>query len=230
MDYSKSDLFNILNYKQTSNFELSQPLNMHTHLQPCVLRKTFPSSVIVPPIHESYSFPIEFSQSPDTQRASPNPATSVGDVSSTVNNNLLENSETALPEITTDPPPTGEDLIDFGRSFGRAERNHRALSILDFDPLLSEAPTEEHIESSIDNSGDSAVVADLAQLQLAPQPPSSVDIFSVEHLENLSRQSPSQSSASSPSVVSPASASPMKSNRGKFSSCYVVVFLSTQFC
>ena len=221
MDYSKSDPFN---NKQTSNFELSQPFNMHTDLQPCVLRKTVLSPVIVSSIHESNSFPT------DNHRASPNPATSVGDVYSTVHNNLLDNSETALPEITTDPPPTDEDLIDFGRSFGRAERNHRALSILDFDPLLSEAPTEEHIESSNDNSGDSAVVPDFSQLQLAPQPPSSIDIFSVEHLENLSQQSPSQSSASSPSVVSPASASPMKSNRGKFLSCYGVVFLSTQFC
>ena len=186
----------------------------HTHLQPCVV-----------PL--SHSFPTEFHESPDTHCAFPNPATSVGDVSSTVLNNLLDNSETALPEITTDPPTKGEDLIDFGRSFGRAERNHRALSILDFDLLLSEAPTEERIESSNDNSGDSAVVPDLSQL--APQPPS-IDIFSVEHLENLSRQSPSHSSTSSPSVISPASASPINSNRGKFLSCYGVVFLSTQFC
>ena len=121
MAYSKSDPFNVLkNDNKTCNFELSQPLNMHTHLQPCVLRKTVVSSVIAPLIHESHSFPTEFHESPDTHRASPNPATSVGDVSSTVHNNLLDNSETAFPEITSDPPPTGENLIDFGRSFGRA--------------------------------------------------------------------------------------------------------------
>lgn len=214
MDYSKPGPFNILNENsdmQSPNLDISQPFNILGHLQPCALRKTYLSSGI----HESHSFPSEFHDSPDTHRSTPNPASSTGNVCSTVSNHLLDNSETRVPEITADPPPGGDDLIDFGRSFGRAERNHRALSILDFDPLLSEARSEEHIGSSNENIGEFGAAPDLSRLQLVPEPPSNNDIFSVEHLENLSRQSP-QSSESSPSLISPASGSPMKTYQGVF--------------
>lgn len=223
MDYTKSDYLEFLNANSDRQSpDISQPFNNHNHLQPCVLPKAVFNSDSSNLLRESQSLN-QLRDSSDTHRPSTNPAASAGDVS--FQNNHLENSETALPEITTDDPPpsTGNDLIDFGRrSFGREERNHRTLSILDFDPLFSAAPPpEEHNGTSTESINNSAVVASaFSQLQLAPRPPSSIDIFSVEHLENLSRQSPSQSSASSSSVTSPASASPLKTNKCVY---YIVV-------